>query len=413
MNVVHIVGGDLTRGAHRGAYWLHLGLRDIGVHSTVLGPLLADQEAFPGVVSTSSGWLGRVQDGVIRRADRVLSAAYSRRQKRVFTTGLFGRRIMNWSVVRNADVVNVHWASRGPLSIRSFGQLAHLGKATVWTLRDMWPFTGGCHYTMDCDRYMDGCGCCPQLGSKHSLDLSRIIYRHKERHIPKQVKVVGISEWLSNCARQSRLFRSFDVRTIPNCIDTDIFKPVDKEEARSVLGISSSKKIVLVGAENLHTFYKGFASFVEATKYLTGQNVMAVLFGNSENSGGLGIPIETRNLGYLRGERQLRLAYSAADVFVAPSRQEAFGKTLVEAMACGTPVVCFDATGPKDIVAHKVTGYKATPFDAEDLARGIRWVLEAPNSSDLGLASIRRAASEFGKQAIARRYLELYQEMLG
>lgn len=411
MQVAHIVGGDLTRGAHRGAYWLHLGLKELGVGSSIVGPMpVMQQDA--DISSTSEGFFCGISDALIAKADGLLLKPYFKRPQWAFSTGFFGREIANYRAVKQADVINLHWISRGPVSMRGLERLSRLGKPIVWTLRDMWPFTGGCHYSMECTRYLDDCGFCPQLGSKRAADLSRMVHRRKERYISKTIKMVGISDWLSDCARQSRLLRDCDIRTIPNCIDTNRFMPLPRKVARDKLGVRSDKKIILVGAEKVTNFNKGFDSFLDAARLLDNKKMMVLTFGESAAVSGLDTSIEVMNLGYLSTDSELRVAYSAADVFVAPSRQEAFGKTLVEAMACGTPVVCFDSGGPKDIVSHRVTGYKAVPFDAKDLAAGIRWVLDNSDAQCLGENSVRRAVAEFGKGNVARRYVTLYEEMI-
>src|SRR5690606_15668351 len=210
------------------------------------------------------------------------------------------------------------WTCKGPLSVRGLGELASTGKQIVWTLRDMWPFTGGCHYSMDCERYRVGCGMCPQLRSRCYGDLSRIVYRTKERHITQSIRIVGISAWLSECARRSRLMRDFNVTTIPNCVDTQMLTPVEKQAARKALDISTSKRIVLLGADNLHSFYKGFPEFLQAAQRLDPEKVMVLLFGSLGPSGVPQMPLEVKALGYLSDVATLRLAYSAADVFVAP-----------------------------------------------------------------------------------------------
>jgi glycosyltransferase involved in cell wall biosynthesis len=187
---------------------------------------------------------------------------------------------------------------------------------------------------------------------------------------------------------------------------------MQKDVAKRALGLSSSKKVILVGAENIGGFYKGFDHFIAAANRFQHDEAIVLLFGKSDAVRLSGITLRVRNLGYLRNELELSVAYSAADVFVAPSIQEAFGKTLVEAMACETPVVCFDCGGPKDIVRHKATGYRAAPFDSEDLFRGIQWVLEHKDPYGLRKANARRAMSKFDKKSVALRYRDLYKEIL-
>jgi glycosyltransferase involved in cell wall biosynthesis len=221
--------------------------------------------------------------------------------------------------------------------------LRKINKPIVWTMRDMWPLTGGCHYAMDCEQYRTGCGKCPQLGSQFIHDLSRLVVSNKRRSLKKRMRLIGISEWLSSCARDSFVFSGFKIDTIANNIDTDQFFPVNRVNAREILGLPSNKKIVLVGATSITDFYKGYDLFVESIKSLDMSDIHVVIFGNTNTQALEKLGAQHTILGYLADTISLRLAYSASDVFVAPSRMEAFGKTLVEAMACGTPVVCFDA----------------------------------------------------------------------
>jgi glycosyltransferase involved in cell wall biosynthesis len=257
-----------------------------------------------------------------------------------------------------------------------------------------------------------GCGKCPQLGSKRQRDLSRWVYTRKKKYIPRQTKLVGISHWLSDCARQSALFQDFDVRTIHNNVSTKDFFPVDKAAARQMLGIDQDRPVVLAGAHNMESFYKGFADYLQALDSLD-SDVFLLFFGKLDHRATAAFKHAYKSLGFLYDTVSLRLAYSAANVFVAPSRMDAFGKTLAESMACGTPVVCFDATGPKDIVDHKVNGYKAKPFEAEDLARGVEWVLAEAERLQLFQQAREKVCLSFNSKVIAQQYKELYQSICG
>jgi glycosyltransferase involved in cell wall biosynthesis len=280
----------------------------------------------------------------------------------------------------------------------------------------MWPFTGGCHVgaAFDCDRYRFGCGQCPQLRSRSTWDLTRLIVATKRAALPRHLHAVGISQWLTECAKNSTAFAGLSVETISNNIDTRQFFPLQQAVAREALGLPIRGKLILVGAQDIGDFYKGFELFIAALQSLRRRDTSVVLFGKASAVDFGAISLASTHLGFLSDTISLRLAYSAADVFVAPSRAEPFGKTLAEAMACGTPVVCFDATGPKDIVAHRTTGYRARPFDTEDLANGIQWVLEAPAEMQARLrrAARTRAVTHFDSRVIAQHYLIMYQRLL-
>jgi glycosyltransferase involved in cell wall biosynthesis len=407
MKVLHIVGGDLKRGAHRGAYWLHEGLLNIGAESVVLGPIPRHQRT-EALLSTANGAPGRLLDMAISHSQAPFVNSYRGSSQLPFSTGFMGRDVSQHPALQSADIVNIHWIAQGPISIRS---IARLGKPVVWTIRDMWPFTGGCHYALDCSQYRNQCGACPQLGSSRQWDLSRLGWKLKNRYYRDDVTLVGISQWISRCAQESSLFRDHDIRTIPNCVDSDVFFPVDRDAAREVLHIPPGKRVVLAGAESFANWYKGFDLLTAALNELRDADFLLVLFG-SESQRLEGMAREVRQLGYLSDDIALRAAYSAADVFVAPSRQEAFGKTLAEALCCGTPVVAFAATGPQDIVGHLQTGYLAEPFDANDLAAGIRWALTLDDEETTRRVCSKDAGMRFGKDQVARQYLALYEELV-
>jgi glycosyltransferase involved in cell wall biosynthesis len=237
---------------------------------------------------------------------------------------------------------------------------------------------------------------------------------NKVASLPQKLQIIGISHWLSDCARESRVFAGCQVETISNNVDTQQFRPIDPDVAREILGLRKDRRIILAGAHRVSDFYKGFDLFVEAMRTLDMLDVQLVLFGNVSDRDLRDLRVEYSNLGFLSDTVSLRLAYAAADVFVAPSRMEAFGKTLAEAMACGTPVVCFDATGTRDVVEHEVTGFKATPFDPTDLARGVRWVLSRnpEEHTVLRKGARKRAVTHFESRVIATKYRELYERVL-
>ncbi len=409
MKVVHLVAGELNSGAARGAYWLHQALREIGVDST----MLTDATQTHGdttVVSLADSFFGKIKFAVLKKIGRAPARVYRNRKRRIFNTGFDGVDVTRHPAYASADLVHLHWIN-GLISTRA---LHKVKKPLVWTLRDMWPFTGGCHYSLDCDRFTQGCGICPQLGSTRERDLSRFVLQHKRNLLPKGIRVIGISEWLSDCARRSELFREYKVATISNNVETKSFSPLPKKAARQALGLGDAQNVVLIGAQDAANFYKGFELFLEALEIIDKERLLVVIFGGKVADVPDSLGVQTRHIGFLSDADALCRAYSAADVFVAPSRMEAFGKTIVEAMSCGTPVVCFDATGPKDIVEHKVSGYLATPFEPQDLAQGIQWVLDQPPDAYQALCNNARtcARQRFDSRVIARQYELLYREML-
>ena len=410
MKILHFVAGELSGGAARGAYWLHRGLKKIGVDSHILTNSF-DTLDDSGVLTTADSKKNKMMAKIWGQLDAAPSWLYRNRKQVIFSTGFFGKDFTKTKAYQGADIIHLHWINGGLINIR---HLKKIKKPVVWTMRDMWPMTGGCHYALDCTAYETGCGKCPQLDSKFSCDLSRIVLRRKKKYIPKNVKLLGISAWLSECARKSSLFHGFDIRTISNNVDCQEFFPIPKDTARKLLGLPLNRKIVLAGAQSLEDFYKGFDKYLQSLNYLDNEQNHLLFFGRLDQSVLEKTGFGYTSLSFLHDTISLRLAYSAADVFVAPSLMDAFGKTLAESLACGTSVVCFNATGPRDIVDHKVNGYKAKPFDTRDFAAGINWVLSDENRlKELCVNAREKAVACFDIETIARQYAELYREVLG
>jgi len=410
MKVLHLIAGDLTGGAARGAYWLHKALVNLGVDSRILTNskfTFGDDRVY----SIATNKIGKLISFVKAQLDSNLQILYPKRKRAIFSTGLFGFDFTKTKLYKEADIIHLHWINAGFINIK---HLSKVNKPIVWTIRDMWPFTGGCHYSMGCENYKTDCGNCRQLNSNFKYDLSWWILKRKKKYLPKHMKIVGISPWITEEAKKSELFKNFDVRYIFNNVNANDFYPIEKDLAREILGIKTNKKIILAGAQSLKDFYKGFDKFIEAIKLLDKNKYVLCFLGNLDEKIIKGLGFEYKSFGFLFDTISLRAVYSSSDVFVAPSLMEAFGKTLAEAMACGTPVVCFDATGPRYIVDHKINGYKAEPFDSGDLKNGIEWILSLNEKEykQLSHDAREKVLKEFDSPIVAKRYIELYREML-
>lgn len=407
MKVLHLIGGELSGGAARGALALHEALIESGISSRILTNG-KDTLGSPYITSVTKSLNGRFLHGLRSRADRLPQFLYPNRNTQAFSTGMFGFPFKSHPLYAWADIIHLHWINGALVSIRD---LKGITKPLLWTMRDMWAFTGGCHVALDCVRYEVGCGMCPQLGSLTIGDLSRVVMGMKKRSIPRDITIVGISNWVSECARKSLLFAGAEIVTISNSISLREFVYQPRSVARGILGLPIDRRIILAGAERPDVYWKGFDLLHEALPLLREQQPLLLLFGNHNESPIANLGIEYRMLGMIRDREVLRSVYCAADVFVAPSRTESFGKTLVEAMACATPVVAFNATGPQDIVDHKINGYLAQPYSVEDLAYGIRWVLGHPDVDQLGQQA-REKSGRFSSLLVAKSYIELYQRKL-
>jgi len=410
MRVLHITTG-IEAGAGSGAYLLHSALRRKGVDSRVLTffPSQIGDASLSAVCTSAKSRLLRFLFTQLDMAPRRL---FPRRRDELFSCGLFGFDINRLPGVAEADIIHLHWINHGMIRVSS---LCNAAKPFVWTMRDMWPFTGGCHHAFDCQRYKDACGCCPHLRSRLAYDPSRCVLRNKARYYPNiRMQTVAISTWLKECADQSQVMSAMPTKIIFNGIDLDIFRPENRLAARRTLGLPETAEIILYGATQITSAYKGFNYIKAALPELQQTNRHFVFFGSCDTKEleSLGVPYTA--FGYLDEVSKLRAIYSAADVFVAPSVAEAFGKTLVESLACGTPVVCFDLGGPRDIVIHRETGWRAKALDSHDLAEGVNWVLREATSRDFRATCRQHVQANFDiNGVIVRQYIDLYRSVLG
>mgnify|MGYP006300006301 CR=1 FL=1 len=298
-------------------------------------------------------------------------------------------------------------------------QLAKLRAQIVWSLHDMWAFTGGCHYTNDlCEKYMERCGQCPVLASKSVTDLSRKVWKRKKKTYENidNMTVVGLSNWLAYEAKRSSLLSKREIVTLSNPIDTGVFRPIDKHTARTLWKIPEGAPVVAFGAMNAASDKrKGYDLLIEALQRMGRSDIHVIVFGASEANSFIDedIPFTVHYTGHLHDDVSLVTLYNAADVMVVPSRVEAFGQTASEAMSCGTPAVAFRYSGLVDIIDHKENGYLAEPYKTEDLAAGIEWMLkDIPRLEKLSRAAREKVVKEFDYSVVAPKYIELYENIL-
>ena len=279
----------------------------------------------------------------------------------------------------------------------------------------MWAFTGGCHYDEECGKFKSTCGACPVLGSNNTKDLSAKNWERKQAIFSKHsnLTIIGLSQWLANEAKASSLFRQTPVVNLPNLIDTKLFAPFDKHQARNLFNLPLDKKLVLFGAMSATTDpRKGFKELAQALEQLNLDDIELVVFGSSPPQTSQGFKQKAHYLGHLHDDISLRVLYCAVDVMVVPSLQENLSNAIMESSACGTPVVGFDIGGNSDLIEHQDTGYLAKPFDVSDLAAGIDWVLDAANYKDLCKNARDKVLREFDSEVVAEKYIALYDKAI-
>lgn len=351
--------------------------------------------------------------------ERLPFIAFYAREKSVrfaFSTANAGTDISREPAIQQADVLHIHWTNSGFLSISDLQKLIALGKPIVWTLHDMWIFTGGCHYAGECDHFERQCGNCYFLRNPHPKDISHSGWLRKSKLLANTANIsfVTCSNWLARVARQSSLLQGASVRAIPNPIDTEIFSPKDRLAVRKKYGIDPNKKLILFGAANIGDRRKGLTYLVAALQklkasYSDAENVEMVIFGKNKHFDTSTLPFKVHALGIISSVEEIAEVYSMADVFVLPSVEDNLPNTIMEAMACGTPVTAFDTGGIPDMIDHRQNGYLAAFRSADDLATGIAYILDNP---ELGVPAREKILREFNNQKVAGQYIEVYQSML-
>lgn len=394
-------------GAARAAYRMFCEIRGLYTNARYLTLFRKDWES--GVVGLfNTSIRGAIAQWLVR-FDQVPLRAYPNRRNSFFTPSQHSNFLRVRLSRFRPKLLHLHWVGHSLLRVE---EIEKLRCPVVWTLHDTWAFTGGCHYTGNCDGYKSQCGRCPQLGSAVKGDISHALMQRKAKAYKNlNLTVVTPSRWLADAAAKSSLLAGRRIEVIPNGLDTEAFKPIDRRTARDYFGISDENPVILFGSHWLPDPRKGGDLLCTALSQLA-MPCTLLTFGEGK------LPLEgeslvtLRSLGSLSDNASLALAYSAADVFLCPSREDNLPNTVAEALACGTACVAFDVNGLPDMIEHTVTGWLAKPFEPSDLVAGIKWVLNHPYPEQLRLVAREKALSEYSLPKMAMRYSKLYADLL-
>jgi glycosyltransferase involved in cell wall biosynthesis len=414
MNILLVSNSDIEGGAARATYRLQQGFEEIHANSQLLVQTKRSDDYNVSGIRHSSG-IGHAITNLRLTLDHFPPKFYRSYQKTNFSSQWLPDSLTAHIVDRNPDVVNLHWINNGYIKIES---IAKITQPIVWTLHDMWSFTGGCHYDQGCSRYTESCGKCPQLGSHRDSDLSRWIWKRKASTWKQaNLAIVAPSRWLADCARQSSLFKDRQIECIPYGINTDVYRPIDRRIAREILQLPQDKYLVLSGSlGGISDKRKGFhllqPALQELSKIGWHDRLELVVFGSSRPKHPPDLGLVTHYLGMVNDDTTQALLYSAADVFIAPSVQDNLPNTVMEAIACGTPCVAFSIGGFPDMIEHQCNGYLAQPFSIEDLVKGIVWVIEdSDRYQKISHRARKKTEQEFTLAIQARRYFSLFESI--
>lgn len=414
MKAILLSTSDIQGGAARAAYRLHQGLNSVGVDSWMLVQSRnSDDPKVKGPRTQLQRGLSLLRPSV----DALAVKASSMGKRLPFSTGMVPDRVSSTLHHERPHIVHLHWIAGGFLRIESMDRF-HV--PIVWTLHDMWPFTGGCHYSGLCTRYRQSCGLCPVIGSSREHDLSRWNLLRKRRVMEQlDLTVVAPSRWIASCARSSSILQNLRIEVIPNGLDLKRYRPLPSGLCRDLLGLPNKKKLIGFGAiKSTQDKRKGFDFLIQALRALAGTPLAGeaevVIFGASQPDPPIDLGLRAHFMGTLNDDISLAHLYAACDIFVAPSTEDNLPNTLIEAMACGTPCVAFRTGGIPDLIEHQSTGYLAKPFDVEDLALGMVELLSIEDClASLSRRARQKAEREYSLEVVAERHRHLYNEILG
>ena len=392
----------------RAMYNLHRALRERGVGSRILC----------GTRTTDAPDVFRIKESA-PRAISLISSALNRSGTAIGLRNL--GPINSFFLPRNtffqeADILHIHSIHNSTFSYASLPSLTR-NKPTVFTLHDMWPATGHCSYSYDCERWQTGCGRCPYPDEYPpiNVDSTRLEWRFKRAAFEKsQISFIVPSRWMLSVMKSS-VAADRPVYHIPNGIDTSLYRPLDREKCRERLGVPRGKRVIMAGSVHVKSYRKGGDLLIQALDSLPPtlkKTCALLLMGHKTDSIARSVGMDIVDLGYVDTEERKIEAYVASDVFALPTRADNLPMTLQESMACGTPMVSFRVGGVPDLVRDGITGQLAEPENAGDLARAITLILENDELRESMRANCRRIAeSEYAMDISVARHVELYESL--
>lgn len=416
MRILHICETDLGGGAGIYAFRLHSALRSAGVDSTLLVSRKFSDDPHVLAVPAATAPFATTRRLLRERLEKFPRWRYRRTTQAPFTTLWATRSTLRAVQQCQPDVINLHWIGNGFFPVSA---LPGLDTPLVWTLHDMWPYTGGCHYSGTCTRHEATCGACPVLGSAQTRDLSTRLQRRKAALFAEaaaRLHFVNLSEQSSRLAQRSTILRNARTSLIPFGVPLEVFQAHPRATARSVLGLPANRLLIGFGALALNERRKGADLLVAALQHLRQTQALPpftlVTFGQREHALTTDADIPVVHLGPLRDPTSIALALSALDTFVSPSRQECAPTVVVEALACGTPVAGFAVGVLPDLAAHGAKAFAASEESVPALATAIAQAARQPDDDEARRDRRTQIAPFIDLRVMAERYRQLYAQMM-
>lgn len=414
MKVLHLNTFD-TGGAAIAAKRLHLALLEQGVESKMLFVNKASnaiKETFELEARTFTLWdrlkiklkvLLKQPIGYWQQLNHHLKGQDS-------NMGLFSLPYSDFDLNLNehikwADVINLHWVP----SMWDYNLFHKLNKPIVWTLHDMNPFTGGCHYSGDCRRFTEDCKNCPQLDGTRNPNLASMFLRYKRGFTGlNSISYVALCNWMIVRLKSSSAFKNQKIYKIYNSLDTSIFKSINQKTARKDLGVPVDRKIVLFVSERTDNYRKGGYMLSRIIHILKEENIYFYAIGASEMTN---LDDNLVQLGVIQDEKMMATVYNIADVLILPSTEDNLPNVMLEALCCGLPLVSFSNGGMNEIIKPGENGLLVKEQTPEAMISAVQeYFLNSGNYDKANISE--NAHSLFNASIQARAYFEIYKELL-
>ncbi len=407
MKVLIVSTSDIQGGAAFAAYRLHRALLDEGIDSKML---VQSKSSDDYTVIANTGKIAKGMALLRPTIDGWPTKFYKNKTKTIFSPAWVpGGGIVEKINALQPDIVHLHGVCGGMFRIED---IAKIKAPIVWSLHDMWAFTGGCRYDEECGAYKDDCGNCKVLLSGEKNDLSTKVFARKKKTYRKieKLTIIGSSQWMSQCAKESTLLKDKRVVTLANCVNTKLFKPIDKNIVKDIFDIPKDKKVILFSAmSSLSNPRKGAKELFSALEKLHLENAIFVIAGSRKPKKELNLKYPIYFIPPLSDEISLPLMYNVADVIIVPSLQENLANSIVESLSCGVPVVAFNIGGNMDLIEHRKSGYLVNDFDIEDMAFGIEWIINNQNYRELSTYAREKVLENFDSSVLSKKYIALYK----
>lgn len=420
MKVLFINTSDYTGGAAIAAQRLLNALKGEGIEVKMLCRDRVLQDEREEMVYLKPSFRLRLKF-ILERLEIFLQNRFSRENLFAIDTAHYGNQVTELPEFKEADIIHLHWTNQAMLSLKDLEEILKSGKHIVWTMHDMWPFTGICHHADTCTRWTAECGQCRLMKHPNKKDLSHSVFLKKKKVYSKgKIDFVACSNWLKSLAVQSPLLEGQRVCSIPNPIDTQFYVPAGSEntpvrnEICRSLKLPSEKYLLLFTAYKVTDVNKGIDYLIESITLLCEEHpelrnkIALVLTGRESDAVRDDFKIPVYSMGYVKDEKTMLRLYQAANLLLMPTLMDNLPNTIVEAMSCGTPCVAFNVGGLSQMIDNETNGYLAECRNSLDFAHGIAKLLTSPSYPALCRNARTKAVQSYSEKSVADRFITLY-----